>query len=458
MTVSSSGRLHFRRATLLLAALAALAGPAAARPPAASPPMGWNSWDAYGFTLDEAAFRANVKVLAGLRPYGWTYAVIDEGWYMQDPFGDRLETRRYLLDAWGRLTPTNSFPSSAGGAGFRPLADWVHAQGLKFGLHIVRGIPRQAVRENLPIAGSAFHAADAADTADTCPWDEGNYGVRDTPAGQAWYDSLLRLYAGWGVDFLKVDCIADHPYKAAEIRQIAEAIGRSGRPIVLSLSPGPTNLSHAAEVSRLAQMWRIGDDTWDGWRFEHPSGGEFPNGVADAFDHLTGWSPWAGPGHWPDADMLPFGSLAPHPGWGEARASRLSHDEARTQLTLWAIARSPLILGGDLTRLDPFTRSQITNREVLQVNQRATDSRPVTDLPAGFEHVRVWAAREGRDEVLALFNLDEAPVTLRASWTQLGVKAGRRRVRDLWGGRELPASDGIDLVLPAHGSALYRVE
>jgi hypothetical protein len=451
-------RLRF---PLLLAILAVLAGPAAAQPLAPTPPMGWNSWDAYGFTLDEPAFRANVKVLAGLRPYGWTYAVIDEGWYMQDPFGDRLETRKYLLDAWGRLIPTARFPSSAGGAGFRPLADWVHAQGLKFGLHIVRGIPRQAVRANLLIAGSAFHAADAADTADTCPWDEGNYGVRDTPAGQAWYDSLLRLYASWGVDFLKVDCIADHPYKAAEIRQIAEAIRRSGRPIVLSLSPGPTNLSHAEEVSRWAQMWRIGDDTWDGWRFEHPRGGEFPNGVADAFDHLAKWSPWAGPGHWPDADMLPFGSLGPHPGWGEPRTSRLSHDETRTQLTLWAIARSPLILGGDLTRLDPFTRSLITNREVLQVNQRASESHPVTDLPAGFEHVRVWASRTGPrpggPEVLALFNLDDAPVTLRAPWAQLGLKAGRRRVRDLWQGRELPASDGIDLVLPGHGGALYRV-
>ena len=195
----------------------AMVAPATPQVLAPTPPMGWNSWDAYGLTIDEADYRANVKVLAGLKQYGWRYAVIDEGWYMRDPFADKVETRKYVWDANGNLIPAVSrFPSSANGAGFKPLADWVHAQGLKFGIHIVRGIPRQVVKENLPIAATKFHAQDAADIPATCPWDEGNYGVSDTPAGQAYYDGMMKLYASWGLDFIKVDCVSDHPYRPTD--------------------------------------------------------------------------------------------------------------------------------------------------------------------------------------------------------------------------------------------------
>ncbi len=271
------------------------------------PPMGWNSWDAYGFTIDEAQFKDNVKVLANLKELGWSYAVIDEGWYMADPFGKTLAARKYQLDAHGLLTPdTARFPSAAGGAGLKPLADWVHGHGLNFGIHVVRGIPKQAVAANAPVEGSKFHAADAADQSDLCPWDEGNFGVRDNAAGQAYYDSMIRLYAKWGVDLVKVDCIADHPYKPTEIRQIAQAISNSGRDMVLSLSPGPTNIAHAAEVAKYAQMWRIADDVWDGWDFTRdPKTKNWPNGVLTAFDNLAKWNPYVRPGHWPDADMLP---------------------------------------------------------------------------------------------------------------------------------------------------------
>jgi hypothetical protein len=263
-----------------------------ARHVAATPPMGWNSWDSYGLTIDEADFRANALELAKLRAYGWSYAVIDEGWYMGNPFGDKLENRQYVLDPHGLLIPAPArFPSSAGNLGFKPLADWIHSQGLKFGLHIVRGIPKQAVAMNLPIAGSSFHAADAAAIADTCGWDDGNYGVRDNRAGQAYYDSMLAQYAGWGLDFIKVDCIADHPYKASEIRQIAAAIRKTHRPIVLSLSPGPTQPSHAAEIRKYAQMWRISNDVWDRWQYVHepPKEDDFPMGIRDIFERLQPW-------------------------------------------------------------------------------------------------------------------------------------------------------------------------
>ena len=379
------------RSVFLSAVVAVLAFAAVsihAQNPAPTPPMGWNSWDAYGLTIDEADYRANATVLKGLREFGWQYAVIDEGWYMENPFGGSLAEKKYLWDGNGILIPAPSrFPSAAGGAGFKPLADWVHAQGLKFGIHIVRGIPRQVVKENLPIAGSSYHAVDAADTAAPCPWDEGNWGVADNAAGQAYYDSMLKLYAGWGLDYIKVDCISDHPYRPTEIKQIAAAIKKTGRPIVLSLSPGPAKLENAVEMSGYAQMWRISDDHWDGWTFTHkPGDGEFPFGVGDAFDRLAKWVPYVKPGNWPDEDMLPWGWLGPHPGWGEPRQSRETQDEQRTEFTLWAIARCPLILGANLTRLDDFTRSLVTNQEVLFMNQNVTYSHPVdaTSLPAGF--------------------------------------------------------------------------
>ena len=296
-----------------------------ARIRAPTPPMGWNSWDSYGLTIGEADYRANAKVLTSLKEYGWRYAVVDMGWYMANPDGKDRPLRDFQVDANGLLVPALSrFPSAAKGAGFKPLADWVHRQDLKFGIHIMRGIPRAAVEKNMPIAGSGFHAADAADTSDACGWDDGDWGVRDNAAGQAYYDSAIRLYAKWGVDFLKVDCIADHPYKPAEIRMIAAAIAKSGRPILLSLSPGP----RGNHVQNYAQMWRISNDIWDSWHFPSDATEDgYPAGVATAFARLAKWSPYVGHGAWPDADMLPFGSLRPHPGMGEPRQSRLTHEE-----------------------------------------------------------------------------------------------------------------------------------
>ena len=439
-----------------------------AQNPAPSPPLGWNSWDAYGLTINEADYRANATVLAGLRQFGWEYAVIDEGWYMEDPFAKTLETRKYLWDGNGILIPVASrFPSSADGAGFKPLADWVHTKGLKFGIHIVRGIPRQVVKANLPIAGSNFHAADAADMDSPCPWDEGNWGIKDNAAGQAYYDSMLKKYASWGLDYIKVDCISDHPYRPTEIAQIASAIRKTGRPIVLSLSPGPTSLDNAAAVAKQAQMWRISDDHWDVWTAEHkPGAGEFPFGTRDAFDRLAKWVPYVGPGSWPDEDMLPFGYLGPHPGWGDARQSRLTPDEERTEYSLCAMTRSPLILGANLTKLDAYTRSLITNQTLLFIDQASTFSRPVdaTSLPAGFENARVWRATintpgaRGYAEYFAFFNLDSKPVTLRASWKELGLDNGKHAVEDAFTTETSKPSKDVTVTLPAHGSTVVEVQ
>jgi hypothetical protein len=459
------------RPNILLAAVFAVFTSAAASSPAQNlaptPPMGWNSWDAYGLTIDEADYRANTTVLAGLKQFGWEYSVVDEGWYMENPFGDKVETRKYVWDGNGILIPAlNRFPSAAGGAGFKPLSDWVHAQGLKFGIHIVRGIPRQVVKDNLPLGGSSFHAVDAADTTETCPWDEGNYGVRDNAAGQAYYDDMLKKYADWGLDFIKVDCISDHPYRPTEIRQIAEAIRKTGRPIVLSLSPGPTKVEHVAEVAKYAQMWRISDDHWDVWTAEHkPGEGEFPFGVQDAFDRLAKWAPYVKPGNWPDEDMLPEGSLTPHPGWGDPRQSRLTKDEQRTEFTLWNISRSPLILGTNLTKLDDFTRSLITNQEVLQMNQTAVESRPgLMPMKGGQADSfpeRYWYARTGGPhprQYLAVFNLLDHQTESNLPWAVFHLADKAHAVYDIWNQQHIAGAKALHVKLPPHGCALFRVE
>ncbi|MGA7706302.1 MAG: glycoside hydrolase family 27 protein, partial [Acidobacteriaceae bacterium] len=380
------------------------------------------------------------------------YVVIDEGWYLASP---QKADQGYTVDANGRYVPAvDRFPSADKGRGFKPLADYVHSLGLKFGIHIIRGIPKEAVARNLPIAGSNYRAAEAADTSDTCRWNHDNYGVRDNAAGQAYYDSIAELYAGWGVDFVKIDCISQ-PYKTASIHMVSRALKKTGRPIVLSLSPGPTPLADASDVVQQAQMWRISDDFWDVWNRDTASG-DFPQSVVHQFPLLAQWERYAGPGHWPDADMLPIGWLGPQPGWQQARSSRLTPDETRTVLTLWAIARSPLILGANLTRMDSVTESMLTNREVVAVDQDSTGNQARLHTKTAW----VWTARatSAKGEYVALFNVSDAPIDLSYTWHDLGISSGKHQVHDLWLHRVLDQTQGIKVTLTPHASVLYRVE
>ena len=441
-----------RRSVFLFALVVAL--PLCGHPQVAiTPPMGWNSWDSYGLTITEQQFKQNVDWLhTHLQPSGWQYVVIDEGWYLASP---QKADQGYTVDANGRYVPAvDRFPSADKDRGFKPLADYVHSLGLKFGIHIIRGIPKEAVARNLPIAGSNYRAAEAADTSDTCRWNHDNYGVRDNAAGQAYYDSIAELYAGWGVDFVKIDCISQ-PYKTASIHMVSRALKKTGRPIVLSLSPGPTPLADASDVVQQAQMWRISDDFWDVWNRDTASG-DFPQSVVHQFPLLAQWERYAGPGHWPDADMLPIGWLGPQPGWQQARSSRLTPDETRTVLTLWAIARSPLILGANLTRMDSVTESMLTNREVVAVDQDSTGNQARLHTKTAW----VWTARatSAKGEYVALFNVSDAPIDLSYTWHDLGISSGKHQVHDLWLHRVLDQTQGINVTLAPHASVLYRVE
>lgn len=410
---------------------------------APTPPMGWNSWNSFATTITEAQTLEIAAIQSReLLPFGYDILTVDIQWY--EP-----EARSYAynknpvpaMDAHGRLIPApNRFPSSRNGQGFAPLAARVHALGLRFGIHVMRGIPRAAVKRNLPVLGTAVRAADIADTASTCPWNPDMFGVdMRKPGAQAWYDGLFRQYAGWGVDFVKMDDMS-RPYDAhaAEIEAAHLAIQRCGRPMVLSLSPGETPLPRADHVRRHAEMWRISDDFWDEWPL-----------LEAQFTRLENWNSSMGGGRWPDADMLPLGRLA----LGE-RDTRFTADEQRTLMTLWSIARSPLIMGGDLRHLDPPTRALLTNREVIAVNQASHSNRPhfVED------NVRVWTARAANgDPYLAVFNLGPKTREIALRLDQVGL-AGRWRVHDLWASDGDGEADGVlARTVPSHGAQLYRL-
>jgi len=358
---------------------------------AETPPQGWNSWDIFGTTVTERQVKDQADAMAKLlKPAGYDILTVDIQWYEPNAKGHAYQPGAKLeMDEHGRLLPApNRFPSAKGGQGFKPLADYVHSKGLRFGIHIMRGIPRQAVARNAPVLGTAFRAAEIALTNSTCPWNPDMFGVdATTEGGQAYYDSLFELYASWGVDYVKVDDIS-RPYDNAqrvEIEAIRRAIDKTERPIVLSLSPGATPLSVGEHVMNHANLWRISDDFWDRWGL-----------LRDMFDRVHAWTPFRGPGHWPDADMLPLGII------DFGRPTHFTKEEQYTLMSLWSIARSPLIFGGDMTKLDEFTLSILTNPEMLAVNQHSTNNRQIKRE----NNLIVWAADvpDSEDKYVALFN------------------------------------------------------
>lgn len=358
---------------------------------AVTPPLGWNSWDIFGTTVTEQQVKEQADAMAiNLLPSGYKYLTVDIQWYEPESKGHSYDPNSPLtMDEYGRLTPgLKKFPSAADGKGFKPLADYVHAKGLKFGIHIMRGIPRQAVAKNTPVLGTNVKAQDIAIKSSTCAWNPDMYGVDATkPEGQAYYNSIIQMYADWGVDFIKCDDIS-RPYdkvQQAEVEALRNAIDKTGRPIVLSLSPGATPITAGEHVMNHANMWRITDDFWDKW------------GLLQAmFERLDVWTPYRDAGHFPDADMLPIGII------DFKRPTNFTKNEQYTLMSLWAIGRSPLIFGGDMTKLDDFTKEMLTNPEMLKVNQESTNNRQVSRK----NNLIVWTANvpDSKDKYVAFFN------------------------------------------------------
>ena len=418
---------------------------------AEKPPMGWNSWICFGTSVTEEEVRANADFMAEhLKPHGWEYVVIDAGWYApgmvsleqyEDPHPDQL------IDEFGRLKVDEAkYPSSVGGKGLKPLADYIHSKGLKLGIHIMRGIPIQAVEADTPIKGTDFTAADIADTDSQCDWYFGMYGVdMSKPGAQEYYDSLLELYASWGIDYIKADDLLSPVYAADEIDALAEAVSKCGRPIVLSLSPGPAPVENVRHMRKSGQMWRISEDFWDNW-----------GSLKHQFELCRKWQDHTGPGHWADADMLPVGPMAQRAMRGEPRPSNFTQDEQYTLMTLWAMFRSPLMIGCNLPEMDEFTLNLLTNDDVLGINQSSVGNR---ELFAEGDVVAWYAQNpECTCHYVAVFNLGDADIE-EYEFPLFRINfSGDATVKDLWNGGDLSMDDGtVRFPVRAHGVKLFKI-
>lgn len=419
------------------------------------PPMGWNSWDCYGAGVTEDELLGNAEFMRDrLKQYGYQYVVCDIQWYEPAAKGNVYNNFADLcMDEYSRLIPAvNRFPSSANGAGFKPIADKIHSMGLKFGIHIMRGIPRQAVHRNTRIYGTTARARDIASQFSLCPWNTDMYGVDTEKRGaEEYYDSLFKLYASWGVDFVKVDDIANtefspqNPYSAEkEIEMIRAAIDRSGRDMVLSLSPGPAPLNKAEHLSENANMWRISGDFWDRW-----------DKLLNMFSLCEKWYPYVKDGSFPDCDILPLGKLCIDGSYmGDmGRDSGFTKEEQKTMMTLWAVFRSPLFFGGELRLTDNYTLSLVTNPEVINVNQNS--EKPLFVYNKG--GIAVWQTKIENCTAVAVFNLSDEEKHYKLSFSDLGVE-NVRAVRDLWARKDISKFENdVAVSLKPHSSAFFEI-
>ena len=424
---------------------------------APNPPMGWNSYDYYNTEVNEAQVRANAEYMAShLKELGWEYVVVDIQWYAVDA-GSQSDKYQYIpfgkvvMDEYSRLLPDPvRFPSAAGGKGFSVLAEYIHSLGLKFGIHIMRGIPRAAAHEHRGLLGTEMTADQLADPSNICWWNPDMYGLRvNLPEAQMYYDSIMQLYAEWGVDFIKCDdiCREDAVTAHREIELLHNAIMKCGRPIVLSLSPGPAKISEAAFYAANANMWRITDDFWDSWPL-----------LKDMFRRCELWQGKNQPGCYPDCDMLPVGVIGGCFGKRIERQTALTEEEQRTMMSLWCICGSPLMIGAELTKLDAFTFGLLTNRDVLDMQRFGCDAMQLerTDEQA------IWVAHDPVHDrgYIALFNLADEERAVHC-WVGPIAERGYKeydggKIREMWSGAEaIFSAGGMACLVPAHGARVF---
>lgn len=421
---------------------------------AVTPPMGWNSYDYYDTTVNEEQVKANADYMSKhLKEFGWEYIVVDIEWYSYDT-GTQRDRHQYIpfwkveMDEYSRLLPCpERFPSSVNGKGFKPLADYIHSLGLKFGIHIMRGIPRIAAHTHSKILGSKITANEIAGPNNICWWNPDMYGLETQREGaQEYYNSIFEIYAEWGVDFIKCDdiCRMDMPSAKDEIEMLHKAIIQCGRDMVLSLSPGPAHIDQAWHYEQYANMWRITDDFWDNWPL-----------LLNMFERCELWQKHVSEGCYPDCDMLPLGYLGK--GFGQERYTGFTRDEQITMMTLWCIFRSPLILGAELTKLDEWTASIITNPKVLRLLSYSVGARQIMRD----KQQAIWFSKDTEEEAyyLAVFNLSDEIRMITIDRDVIEVDLQDRQLEELWTGELIDIIDkSISVELPIHGAKLFRLE
>lgn len=414
---------------------------------AKTPPMGWNSWDCYGAAVNEETVRKNAEFMAkNLKEYGWQYVVVDIQWY--EPTANNHEYHNFTeleMDEFSRVIPAvNRFPSAKDGRGFTALAEYVHSLGLKFGVHIMRGIPRQAVHKNTKIKGTNITARQIAAQHSVCPWNTDMYGVdADKDGAKQYYDSMYEMFSQWGVDFVKVDDIANH-YAYKEIELIHNAIKNSGREMVLSISPGPTPIDRAEHLKQYVNMWRITDDFWDKWEL-----------LYDMFWRADMWAKHSVCGHWPDADMLPIGPILQD--YDVNNFTKFTQDEQITMMTLWAMMRSPLMIGGEMTRFDEFTMSLLTNKELFVLLNESQNARQLFRRGEKGSEKIVWYSQNiNGGNYIALFNAGEIDAEISVNLADYNISSDE--AYDIWTGSHIKINDILNVSVNAHGAKLFFIK
>lgn len=412
------------------------------------PPRGWNSWDCFGAAVNEDQVRANAEyIAANMKDCGYEYVVVDIEWYQPtagsheyEPFSD------LCMDEYGRLIPAvNRFPSAKDGQGFKPLADYIHSLGLKFGIHIMRGMPRMAAHKKLPILGSTQNAGMVANPNSVCAWNPDMYGLKcetNEEGSRAYYESIFKLYAQWGVDFVKVDDIArEYPHYKKEVELISESLRGCGRDMVLSLSPGPAKLETAEHLKKYANMWRITDDFWDQWDL-----------LVNMFERARVWCTHSGPGHWPDADMLPVGALrrcTEENGW-----TAFTEAEQRTMMSLWCMMRAPLIVGAHLPENDEFTLKLLTNKEILDIEEKTHCGHELYNT----DEEIAWIAplKEGNGCYIAFFNISDEVRDISINLDAYDIK-NKQSAKELWTGKEVSVNGILKAEVAPHDAVIFKL-
>lgn len=439
-----------------------------------APPMGWNSFDSYGTYIYEDAAMKNLEVFAErLAPYGYKYFVIDAGWFGEYElvpgtlYPKEKHAKKLNINEYGLLQPSKTyFPN-----GLQPVIKRCHELGLKFGLHIMRGIPRVSVEKNTPVKGTIYHARDIADTTSICKWCSQNYGVDMTkPGAQEFYDSWIGQLADWGVDFIKADDIVPFP---EEVEAVAKAIKKSGRDIVLSLSPGGRVDESKLDFFKLGNMLRVTPDIWDE-----------QIGLDQCFKAWRKWQGKEDKNFFIDMDMIPFGELqvmSPVPegltgnesqmeikqmkkdgklknvellsGKGFHRQSQFTKDEMYTFITMRALAASPLMMGGNLLTVNDFVFGLLTNAEMIACNQNAV----MGSLKYCRDKIEIWNTpkKNTNDGWIGIFNRDTENICQYVlSAKDLGLVDENYILKDIWGGSELSFSQEVPI--PANGVVFIK--
>jgi hypothetical protein len=422
---------------------------------AAKPYMGWSSWSMqsskypglnpdgdYSYLTEANVLKQADAMAAKLKQYGYEYVNIDAGWWMNKDW-------KSGFDQYGRQAPDPvRFPN-----GMKSLADHIHSKGLKAGIYLPVGLEKGAYGEGkVPIWNApGCTTADIVypDLRTTNGWDSAYKIDFGDPCAQKYINSQAQMFADWGYDFLKLDGVGPGSFKSgdnynnvADVAAWQKAIATAGRPIHLELS-WSLDIAHAADWKKHSNGWRIDTDvecycntlvTWE-------------NSVNDRWDDAPAWSNKAGPGGWNDFDAIDVGN-------GEMDG--LTKAERQSYMTLWAISKSPLYTGDDLTRLDSYGVSLLTNKEVIAVDQNDSPvARPVTTVG----DQQVWGTKNADGSyTVALFNLGDSPAAVTAHWASFGF-TGNASVRDLWSKSNLGTyKNKITATLPAHGSRLFTIK